>query len=426
MKCKKVLTIMSIAALMSGIMIGCQKADGKSNEGAGGDNISKGSIELDFFQMKNEAKAVYDEIIAKFEAENPGVKINQISPADSETVFLTNVSTGDIPDIMSVYPAEATYKSIMDEGIMADMTGEKVLENAEETSVKMCEHNGKIYTMPFAMSTFGIFCNEDMFKEQNLELPETWEELIEACKVFEKAGITAIACNDKDSVALGQEAERIIGLIKNDVYLDFEEVGQGKASFQDESLPYIRTMADAMLELRKYGSKDSLAIGREQATSDFVNGKHPMFISGTWGLAAIMKAAPEMNLTMIPIPNPTGEEITIPINIDIALGYSATTKYPKEALAFIEFCARPEINQLLADKEGTPTVIKGVEYHIEPLSLMKEKMSGEKTFLTLVNYWPAGMRNEWAIPMQQLLIDQDVNRFLEETDRIVKQYYKES
>jgi len=67
-----------------------------------------------------------------------------------------------------------------------------------------------------------------------------------------------------------------------------------------------------------------------------------------------------------------------------------------------------------------------VEYHIEPLTLMKEKMAGDKTFLTLVNYWPAGMRNEWAIPMQQLLIDQDVDHFLEETDRIIKQYYKES
>ena len=135
--------------------------------------------------MKNEAKSVYDEIIAKFEAENPGVKINQISPADSETVFLTNISTGDIPDIMSVYPAEATYKSIMDEGIMADMTGEKVLENAEATAVKMCEHNGKVYTMPFALSSFGIFCNKDMFEEQNLELPETWDDLIKACQTFE-------------------------------------------------------------------------------------------------------------------------------------------------------------------------------------------------------------------------------------------------
>lgn len=418
MKYQKTLAVLSATAMLAGVMTGCGNAEGdaKGKEGA--------TVELDFFQMKNEAKTVYDEIIAKFEEENPGVKINQISPADSETVFFTNVSTGDIPDIMSVYPAEAAYKSIMDEGIMADMTGEKVLESAEETAVKMCEYNGKVYTVPFALSSFGIFCNVDMFEEQNLELPQTWDELINACETFEAAGITAIACNDKDSVALGQEAERIIGIIKNDVYEDFSKVGKEGASFKDEEIPYVRTMAEAMLEMRKFGPKDSLAVGREQATSDFVNNKYPMFVSGTWGLAAIQKAAPDMNLTMIPIPNPASDEQSLPINVDIAIGYSATTEHPEEALKFIEFCARPEINQLLADQEGTPTVIKGVNYNIEALKDMKAKMSDEKTFLTLVNFWPAGMRNEWAIPMQQLLTDSDVESFLDETDRIVKEYYK--
>ena len=75
--------------------------------------------------------------------------------------------------------------------------------------------------MPFALSSFGIFCNKDMFEEQDLELPEGWEDLIQACQTFEAAGITAIACNDKDSVALGpREAERIIGIeIKETLFL---------------------------------------------------------------------------------------------------------------------------------------------------------------------------------------------------------------
>lgn len=420
MKKKKITAVLMAATMTVGLLAGCGSSSSDENGG------KSGKVELDFFQMKNEAKSVYDEIIAKFEEENPGVTINQISPADSETVFLTNISTGDIPDIMSIYPAEAAYQSIMDEGIMADMTDEDVLSNAEEKAVEMCKHNDKVYAMPFALSSFGIFCNKDMFEEQGLELPQTWEELINACKVFESAGITAIACNDKDSVALGQEAERIIGIIKNDVYEDFEKVGTTDASFTDDDLPYVREMAEAMLELREYGPDDSLAVAREQATSDFVNEKYPMFICGTWGLAAIMKAAPDMNIEMVPIPNPTGGETTIPINVDIALGYSSTTEYPEEALKFIEFCAETENSQLLADKEGTPTCIKEVNYNIEPLQNMKEQMNGEKTFLTLVNYWPAGMRNEWAIPMQQLLTDKDIDNFLSETDRIVKQYYQES
>lgn len=423
---KKKIALLMAAIMITGIFAGCGTASDTKvvREESGAENV--GNIELDFFQMKNEAKGVYDEIIAKFEDENPNITINQISPADSEAVFLTNISTGDIPDIMSMFPAETTYQAIIDEGIVADMTGEKVLENADEAVVKMAEYKGKSYAMPFALSSYGIFCNKDMFAEQGLALPATYEELIAACKKFEEAGIEAIAFNDKDAIALGQEAERIIGIIKNDVYKDFEEVGTGDVSFKDADKNYVKVMAESMLELREYGPADSLAIGREQATADFVNGKHPMFISGTWGLAAIMQAAPNMNVEMIPIPNATGEETTIPINIDIAIGYSSTTQYPEECLKFIEFLARPEINQMLADTEGTPTVIKGVDYRIEALKGMKEKMGSGKNFLTLVNFWPAGMRNEWAIPMQQMLIDKDVDKFLDETDKIVKQYYSQN
>lgn len=423
---KKKIALLLTTAMLTGIFAGCGTTADTEKVSEDAPKVSGEKIELDFFQMKNEAKGVYEEIIAKFEDENPTITINQISPADSEAVFLTNISTGDIPDIMSMFPAETTYQAIIDEGIVAEITGEKVLENADETVVKMAEYKGKAYAMPFALSSYGIFCNKDMFAEQGLELPSTYEELIAACKKFEESGIEAIAFNDKDAIALGQEAERVIGIIKNDVYKDFEEIGTGDASFKDADKDYVKVMAEAMLELREYGPADSLAIGREQATADFVNGKHPMFISGTWGLAAIMQAAPDMNMEMIPIPNAAGAETTIPINIDIAIGYSATTEYPQECLKFIEFLARPEINQMLADTEGTPTVIKGVDYKIEALKGMKEKMGSGKNFLTLVNFWPAGMRNEWAIPMQQMLIDKDVDKFLDETDRIVKQYYSQN
>lgn len=418
MKAKKLMALVLAGVMTAVLVTGCGDSKNTTKDG-------NEQIELDFFQMKNEAKDVYDKLIAQFEEENPGITINQISPADSEAVFLTNISTGDIPDIMSVYPAEAAYQNIMEEGIMADMTGEEVLKNAEESAVELSKYKGKSYVMPFALSSYGFFCNKAMFEEHNLELPTTYDELLSVAETFKAAGIDAIACNDKDTVALGQEAERIIGIIKNDVYKDFEEVGKGNVSFKD--LDYVRTMAETMLTIREYGSKDSLAVGREQATSDFINGKYPMFTSGTWGLSAIMKAAPDMDVEMIPIPNPyKNGETTIPINVDIAIGYWSETKHPEEALKFIEFLARPEVNQILADEEGTPTVIKGVNYNIEPLKFMKDKMDNGNKFLTLVNYWPAGMRNEWAIPMQQLLTDKDVDKFLEATDKITVQYYNQN
>ena len=49
-----------------------------------------------------------------------------------------------------------------------------------------------------------------------------------------------------------------------------------------------------------------------------------------------------------------------------------------------------------------------------------------KMFVLMAAGMVVGMKIFEVFPMQQLLIDQNVDHFLEETDRIVKQYYKES
>ena len=63
------MAVLSAAALAAGIITGC----GGASDHTGGESSKAvaGSVTLDFFQMKNEAKSVYDEIIAKFEAEIP-------------------------------------------------------------------------------------------------------------------------------------------------------------------------------------------------------------------------------------------------------------------------------------------------------------------------------------------------------------------
>ena len=149
-----------------------------------------------------------------------------------------------------------------------------------------------------------------------------------------------------------------------------------------------------------------------------------MYIGGTFYMADILSGNPDLNCKMIPIPNPVGEE-SLPINVDIALGYSVDTEYPEMCEAFIEFMSRPEIYQIMADNEGTPTCIEGVEYNIDALKDISEQITGDNTFLTLVNFWPSGWRTEWTIYVQNLLSDGDIDALITETDRICQQYYNQ-
>lgn len=381
-----------------------------------------GKVELEFFNCKVEGEAVFNKVIEKFQEENPNIIIKQTAPTDAETVLFTRISTGDVPDIMSVYPAETAYHTMMDDGVYADLSNEEWLHRASDKALEFSSWNGKNYAMPFAMNSFGIYCNDEMFKEAGLEFPKTWDEFMEVCETFQSKGITPLTFVDKDPGNLVQEAERIIGIIKNDVYNDCETVGMTEASFADEAMPYFRQMAEALLKTRAYAG-DTLSFSVEQATADFANGKYPMYVAITAKYAVISQNNPDLKFTLVPYPNPVSDEQSLPINIDIAYGVSSKSEHQEEAKKFIEFLSRPEIYQMVADEEGTPPVIEGVNYNIEPLKQIKDTIDNGNTFLTMVNFWPSGWRSEWSVYVQQLISDKDVDNFLAETDRICKEKY---
>lgn len=431
MKQKILALILGVTMAVSGLA-GCglagktaEKEDEKSEEKSGEKDTAAaadGKVEIEFFNCKVEGESVFNKVIEKFQEENPNIIVKQTAPTDAETVLFTRISTGDIPDVMSVYPAETAYHAMMDDGVYADLTNEEWLHRASDKALEFSSWNGKNYAMPFALNSFGIYCNDEMFAEAGLEFPTTWEELMNVCEVFQADGITPFTFVDKDPGNLVQEAERVIGIIKNDIYTDCEEVGTTDASFTDEDKPYFKEMAEALLKTREYAG-DTLSFSVEQATADFANGKYPMYVAITSKYAVIAQNNPDLKFTLIPYPNPVSDKQCLPINVDIAYGVSSKSAHQEEAKKFIEFLSRPEIYQIVANEEGTPPVIEGVNYNIEPLKKIKDTIDNGETFLTMVNFWPSGWRSEWSVYVQQLIADRDVETLLNETDRICKEKY---
>lgn len=397
-------------------------SDSSKTEVSEEEGRTEGKVELEFFNAKIEGETVFNKIIDLFQEENPDIIIKQTAPADAETVLFTRISTDDVPDIMSVYPAETVYHTMMEDGVYTELTDEEWLGRASDRALEFSSWDGKNFAMPFAMNSFGLYCNLDMFEENGLDLPKTWEDLMAVAEEFDSNGVTPFTFMDKDPGNLSQEAERVIGIIKNDINVDCEEVGTTDASFTSPDKPYFRQMAEAILATREY-AEDTLSYSVDQSTVDFANGNFPMFAATTARYTAIMQNNPDLNFTLVPYPNPVGDNQSLPINIDIAYGVSSKTPYQEEAKKFIEFLSRPEIYQMVADEEGTPPVIEGVEYNIEPLQEIKDTIDNGQTFLTMVNFWPSGWRSEWSVYVQQLIADQDIDNLLKETDRISKEKY---
>lgn len=379
-------------------------------------------IELEVFLIKVQALAVEEAIAAKYTEENPNVTIRFVATPDAETALLARIAANDIPDIMNTYPAEVVYRNMMDDGLFVDLTDHEMLQNVNEFALDLAAYNGKHFALPMAMSSFGVFYNTEMFEKHNIAVPESYEQFIKVCQDLQAAGELPIVFYDKSAGGVGQMAERIMGILDNDSNALFQKVADGETDLVEKQ-PEVRALGESMLEIRTFGQEDQLGTDQDQAIADFVSGKAAMFIGGTWNVASFMETNPDFKFGMFPFGNPMGTGESLPVNIDTSLSVYTGSKHVDAAVDFVAFHSRPEIAQMYADVEGSPSVIKGVEYKIEPLMLLNQLIIEGKMFLTPINFWPPGMRANWEQYLQQLFIDKDVDAFVQSTQDMVIEFY---
>ena len=59
-------------------------------------------------------------------------------------------------------------------------------------------YDDKVYGMTFGLSCGALFCNKELFEQNNIKIPETYDELIEVVKAFKAKGITPMTVSGKD------------------------------------------------------------------------------------------------------------------------------------------------------------------------------------------------------------------------------------
>lgn len=378
-------------------------------------------VVLELYLQKTNVVDIFNEMIAKFEEQNPDIKIELTCVPDPETALVTRIASNDYPDIVTIWPAEKFYRDLMRDGALMDISDQEFLNVVSEGTREIAKYDGKDYALSMTMSAYGLIVNNKIFADNNLEKPQTWEELIAAAEALQAKGIQPFAFYDKSTEQLGQMAERLIGVLNNDITSQFKKVGKGESTWADE--PEMRQLADAMLQVRQYGQADTLGAGYEDAFNDMATEKAAMIFYGSWGIQTILNLNPELDIEMIPIPNPAGGESKVPASIDTALSITEACENKEAALKFLEYMASAETAQYYADTEQNPPVITTVTYNRPQLQTMADKLNAGDSFFSPSVYWPAGFRKSWEAPLQQLILSKDIDAFLKDSDGISVEYF---
>ncbi len=376
-------------------------------------------VELEFVYHKTESNAIdaMETVINNFNAANPGIKVNFVQVPDTATVLQSRAQLNEMPDMFGCTTGNM-FELMFEDGIIMDLTGQEFLSSVEPSSLEMSTYNGKNWRLPYSLSCYGLYVRTDIFEEQGLALPTTWDELMDVCEKLTAAGITPFALPDKTMVY--QRMERMMSFMSEDD-TEFKQIAAGELEAKDSKL--LQNYANASLQIVNYMTPESLGAEYTESYQQLIAGQAAMTINGGWSLATLKDYDPDIKVALIPMPNPTGEESKVVVSIDTNFCISSSTKHPEECLKFFEYLAQPEVAQVYADKEGSPCVINGVTVSTPELSVISEAMAEGKICLSQNAIWPSGFRKALGNVATELEIDQDVDAFYEGAAEVIDEYY---
>lgn len=422
-KVKKILATVTVLALILAMLAGCGSSD---NPGSGGDNNtanpgntnsgsnSTATTTIEFFNMKNEIVSILQTLIAEYENDHPDVHIELVTPADGMTVLASRMANNDTPDIFTNWPNASFYVQV-DSGYVMDLSGTGIMDNVQDAARAQWKHNGGEYAATVSYNCSGIWYNMEMLSNVGVtELPATWDELTALCDKLSEAGITPFVTGAKDTELTDRHLQVFLASYMGDEYDAFETAASNHT--MDASASYndaLKYMAEKMVYVISQSQSDVVGTDQDSATANFANGEGAMMIGGSWLLASVSAANPNMNIKMGPLPADNAADTnTCAFPGDMTLCVAANSDVQDAAVEFVKWFTSKEIATKYAEMEGNPSCIKDVTYVADAFSdLYADYVTTGKFILNPDCTWGGAAMNAAGAVVQELYYYKDVDSF---------------
>jgi len=387
MKKGKFRTLMA-AVLGTALMLTACGGGTDSNQAApGGQGQTEPAGEQVVLQMHSwrvEDVEGYKKIIAAFEAENPGIKIEfkPFKATEYNTILNTALQSDSGPDIMQLRPyatgmalAEAGYLEPLDSVSGLDIFAKDVLAAATAK-------DGKVYGVPLSLNSTQVYYNKKMFTENGLSEPKSWDELIATAKTLKEKGITPFAFGSKEGWLLSL-AHGVIGPSAYNGNAFVDKVVKGESNLVS---PEFQKSIARMNELTPYFPDNFTGLDLNDQRALFTAEKAAMFINGSFELEVLRNMNPNLEVDFFPMPTDEGGYV-ITTWVDGSYGVNAKSKHKAEALKFMEFMTTKQFGEMFANELTRISAVPDVQTSDPLVNKMADLASTSSTpYLMVVHF----------------------------------------
>ena len=324
----------TVLALLGSALVGCS-SDGRET--------------IRFTFSKREAIEFMTKLVADYNASQDDVRV-EIDTSGVDVVSASFVR-GNPPDIML---ANYNYEvaRFVQRCALSDLGGTDAAKSVREDLQPLMEQygscEGRTSALPYSVMAASVIYNKQTFDEQGLEVPRTWDELLQVADQLKEAGITPFYGTFKDDWTVGQGWYDYSVGGSLDV-LDFfdalakegTEVGpESEVSFQKD---FAEPM-DRMLTLATdYTNDDAPSRGYGDGNLAFSKGEAAMYLQGPWAFSEIAKTAPDLELGTFPLPmTDDPDDLAVRVNMDLAAMIPEESRHKEAARDFLEYLYQPE------------------------------------------------------------------------------------
>ncbi|MGL4725488.1 MAG: ABC transporter substrate-binding protein [Scandinavium sp.] len=265
------------------------------------------TIEFMHSSVEQERQAVINQLIERFEKENPGIVVKPV-PVEEDafnTKVITLARTGALPAVMEVshdYAKVLDKEQLLDRNAVAKAitdTGEDQFYDGVLRIVRT--EDGKAWTgAPISAWLSGIWYHKDALAAAGIAEPHNWEELLAASKTFNDPAKKkfGIALPTAESVMTEQAFSQFALSDNANVFNSKGEISLDTPEMHS-TLAFYRDLAATTMP----GSNDVMEI-----KDAFMNGSAPMAVYSTYILPAVYKEGKPQNLGFM-VPTQTGPAV---------------------------------------------------------------------------------------------------------------------
>lgn len=291
-------------------------------------------------------KEAWAEIIERFKAENPDVTVKyNLYDHEAYKTTIRNWLVTSPPDVVFWY-AGNRMKTFVDRGLFEDVSDlwqEKDMLNDYKSAAPAMTINGKQYGVPYTYYQWGVYYRKDLFEQNGISEPKTWEELKSAAATLKAKDIAPFSIGTK---YLWTAAGWFDYLNLRTNGLDFHiDLMDGKIPYTDDR---VRKTFENWKELVEpgYFLENHASYSWQEAQPFLYNGKAAMYLIGNF----ITPSFPEelngkmgfFQFPMIDSAIPMAEDAPMD-----TIHIPSKAKNKVDARKFLEFVARAENQQLI-------------------------------------------------------------------------------